>query len=375
MNAPEWTSGGGSRWHYLITQPFIWLHYFRLFFLPIGLNADTDWTTFAHWYDTRAFAGYAFVALLIVAIRRFRNEPPIAFGLAWFAIALLPTSSIFPLAEVANEHRVFFAFMGLVLAVVWWIHDRLPRNALIAGACAVLLAHAVGTQARNRIWKSEESLWTDVVAKSPGNGRAWMNFGLTQMARGQYTDAKASFERAAALAPTYSTLEINRGIVEGAIGDEAAAERHFKRALQLNADANAHFFYGRWLVQHGRGPEARVHFDEATRLSPAFADAQSLRDLLYTALGASNAGPHWPDYQSAFDAGLAEMRSNDWLDAACANRGALAHDPFSADAWNNLGWSLAQLGFRTEAAQAYEKALAIQPDHERARNNLALLIR
>src|SRR5205823_188460 len=35
MNAPEWTSGGGSVYRYAITQPFIWFHYVRLFFLPI----------------------------------------------------------------------------------------------------------------------------------------------------------------------------------------------------------------------------------------------------------------------------------------------------------------------------------------------------
>src|SRR5436190_3142238 len=113
MNAPEWQSGAGDAYGYIITQPWVWLHYFRLFFLPAGLTADTDWTTFDHWYDTRAIVGDVFVILLIFAIARGRK--PIAFGLTWFAIALLPTS-IFPLAEVANEHRIFFAYMGLVLA-------------------------------------------------------------------------------------------------------------------------------------------------------------------------------------------------------------------------------------------------------------------
>jgi hypothetical protein len=43
----------------------------------------------------------------------------VAFGLAWFAIALIPTSSFFPLAEVLNEHRIFFPCTGLALAVVY----------------------------------------------------------------------------------------------------------------------------------------------------------------------------------------------------------------------------------------------------------------
>jgi Flp pilus assembly protein TadD len=48
-------------------------------------------------------------------------------------------------------------------------------------------------------------------------------------------------------------------------------------------------------------------------------------------------------------------------------------DPNNADAWNNLGWSLAKLGFRADAARAYERTLAIDPDYERAKNNLRAL--
>ncbi|HVR38430.1 MAG TPA: tetratricopeptide repeat protein [Thermoanaerobaculia bacterium] len=269
MNAPEWTSGGGSAWHYIVTQPFVWLHYVRLFFLPIGLTADTDWSPFAHWYDTRAIAGFAFLALLIWFARR--ASAPVKFGIGWFVIALLPTS-IFPLAEVANEHRIFFAYIGLVLALAALI----PEKALPSVAIVLLLAHAIGTYERNEIWKTEESLWADVVVKSPANGRAWMNYGLTQMAKGRYAEAKQNFEHAATFTPNYSVLEINRGIVEGELGDPVAAEQHFRRALQLNPDTNAHYFYARWLAQRGRAADALPHAQEAVRLSPAFADAQTL---------------------------------------------------------------------------------------------------
>ncbi|HEX7809888.1 MAG TPA: hypothetical protein VF608_14225, partial [Thermoanaerobaculia bacterium] len=194
MNVKEWESGGGSAWGYLITQPFVWLHYARLFVLPIGLTADSDWTTFAHWYDTRAVAGYAFIALLILAIRR--APATVAFGLTWFAIALLPTS-LFPLAEVANEHRIFFAFIGLVLVAANYVTTR----KLAIAATLLLCIHAFATYQRNQTWKSGETLWADVVAKSPANGRAWMNYGLTQMAKGDYAAAKQNFDRAATLVP------------------------------------------------------------------------------------------------------------------------------------------------------------------------------
>jgi tetratricopeptide (TPR) repeat protein len=404
MNAREWTSGSASRWPYLITQPFIWLHYFRLFFLPLGLTADTDWGTFGQWYDTRAIAGYAFIALLVWWIRRSaRHEAgkPVAFGLIWFTVALIPTSSFFPLAEVANEHRVFFAFVGLVLALTtsasaWsatWSDG--PRNVAVACAVALLLGHAVGTHERNEVWHDEESLWSDVVVKSPMNGRAWMNFGLTKMARGRYAEAKAAFDRAAVYTPRYSYLEINQGIVEGELGHSAEAERHFRNALAMAPDANAHFFFARWLVRAGRAPEALAHLRESVRQSAAAPAPRALLLRLEEARGAeaetralleetrsldpsepsiADVTRTWPSYAAAFAAGLAAVQRQDWLSAAHASRQALHHDPQSADACNNLGWALAQLGFRTEAVQAYQAALTRNPQHERARNNLQLVL-
>ncbi len=380
MNAPEWQSGGGSRYHYLITQPFIWLHYFRLFFLPIGLTADTDWTTFDHWYDTRAIAGDLFIAFLIVwLVRSFRREETraVTFGIAWFAIALIPTS-IFPLAEVANEHRIFFAYIGLVLAVVVWIESRaetMPRGWLIGAALSVVIVHAIGTHQRNETWRSEASLWADVVAKSPANGRAWMNFGLTQMGKGDYRGAKASFDRASSTVPYYSVLHINYGIVEGELGDEVAAEREFRRALELNPDASSHFFFARWLVGQGRGPESLPHLRQALRMSPAFEAARTLLLRVDVAIadpetaklteetrqidpGGVPAGYHSVD--AALKGCAIAMDRKDWVSAAIACRDALRHDPQSAIAFNNLGLCLEKLSFREESARAYESARAAE---------------
>ena len=365
MNAPEWQSGAGSQWHYIITQPFVWLHYFRLFLLPIGLTADTDWGAFDHWYDTRAIAGDAFMAMLVIAIirtARRQETRPIAFGLTWFAIALIPTS-IFPLAEVANEHRIFFAFIGLVLVAAVLV----PRHALPFVAVIVLTAHLIGTHQRNAIWRSEDTLWADVVVKSPGNGRAWMNYGLTRMGKGGYAEAKSSFEHAAVMTPNYWVLEINRGIVEGELGDQTAAEQHFHRALDLDPDANSHFFYARWLVQRGRARDAVPHLRDALRISPAFAEARALL-LRLDAAGGDDRGLRalmdetrridpgdptladvtrvWPTFDAALAACTTATRRADWLAAAYACRNAAGLNPRSAEAVSNQSLALQKLGFR-----------------------------
>src|SRR5262249_15416339 len=155
-----------------------------------------------------------------------------------------PGSTIFPLAEAVNEHRAFFPYIGLTLAVVWAIamglrsvSERVPAVRSALAPLAVVLAvfaiggHAAATYERNKVWKTEETLWRDVVEKSPTNGRGVMNYGLTKMEQGKYAEANALFERALVYNPNYVALEINLGIVNEGLRQYDVAEGHFKRAL------------------------------------------------------------------------------------------------------------------------------------------------
>ena len=419
MKGPDAVYSVTSRSNYLLTQPFVWFDYLRTFFLPLGLTADTDWELLPHWYDSRLFAGVLGLGLLARIAWRSSTTPmmrPIAFGLIWFAVALAPASSIFPLAEVANGHRVFFPYLGLTLAVVWGARIVAERQvgawspvatgSVVLVMIAVLSGNAYGTNVRNRAWLSNESLWSDVVEKSPNNGRAWMNYGLTQMAQGQYPRAKELFDRAAALTPNYSTLEVNLGIVTDQLGDQVAAERHFRRALELSADRSSYFYLARWLVQQARAQEAFPLLEQSLRLSPGFSLPRDLLTNLQYARGdvlglqatvqgtlamspgdvvaTAYAGGGTPvtdridDADAAFARGVTLTGQGRHLEAALAYRHALQllEQPSSpvqvtlADVWNNLGWSLGMLGLFQDAVPALERAVARNPGYELAANNL-----
>jgi tetratricopeptide (TPR) repeat protein len=152
-------------------------------------------------------------------------------------VTQLPTS-LYPLSEVENDHRMFFSFVGLIAAVVWagWLLvERLPvefrRQWRTAGVALVLLGlsgYAWGTHVRNEVWHDEESLWLDDVQKSPHNGRGLMDYGLTQMNKGAYPQALDYFTRALPYTPNYPSLEINLGVVNGALaGHRAGTERRW----------------------------------------------------------------------------------------------------------------------------------------------------
>jgi tetratricopeptide (TPR) repeat protein len=405
MAPPSLDYGGGDRVAYARTQLWVWLHYLRLFVLPVGLSADTDLTLIPFWYDTRVLAGACALAVLAWVAFRCAKSPdawPVTFGLAWFAIGLLPASSIIPLAEPMNDHRVFLPFIGLVLSAVWGcrllLAGRGRRGVVVILCAAILAALAVGTHVRNRVWLTDETLWADVTAKSPANGRGWMNYGLALMARGQLAKARECYERASLLVPNYWVLEINRGVVEDALGNPIAAEPHFKRAIELGpAQPDTYYYLARWLARVGRAPEAASRLETALRLSPGMALARTLLMDLRAAAGDSSgvmalarealeADPadtraraylkgRYPvdadhDAVARRQAGIALGQTGDYVASALSYRAALVLDPSDADALNNLGWTLGKLGFFPQAVPPLEKALSIRPDYTLARHNL-----
>jgi hypothetical protein len=60
MEVSTFDPGGNSLYHYLITQPFVFLRYIGQFFLPTALSADTDWSPFQSMLDPQCIAGFIF---------------------------------------------------------------------------------------------------------------------------------------------------------------------------------------------------------------------------------------------------------------------------------------------------------------------------
>jgi hypothetical protein len=295
MTPKSYDPGAWPAYDYRITQPLVALRYFRNFFLPLQLSADTD-----HMAESSIFHGYAWLGVLFVfafviaavCFGRRREWRPIAFGIWWYILALLPTS-IFPLAEVENDHRMYFPFVGLALSLVYGATllagrgGLLRKPAILATACGLILAVAAhGTWLRNIVWHNEESLWYDVTLKSPHNGRGLMNYGLTQMEKGDYVRALSYFTRALEYSPDYYVLEINLGIANGALNNDEEAQRHFARSLELAPqDAQALYFYASWLRERGRFSEATQYLNADIGSNPAYLDARYLLMWIYHDLG------------------------------------------------------------------------------------------
>ncbi len=364
MTPRNWVAGAVSAHDYLITQPYVALLYFKTFLWPTGLSADYDLAPFTTTSDLRFWVGLTFTVLLgagaIVAVAS-KKTRLIGFGLLWFLIALLPTS-LFPLAEVMNDYRTFLPYVGLVIAVAGaaaLLAARLKRQSngtKIAATCAavlVLCANAYATFQRNKVWKTDETLWHDVVLKSPRNGRGLMAYGIQLMNRGDYTGALDYFHRAQQLTPQYYFLLINLAIAENATEQSAAAEHHFKEALQMAPSyPDSYIYYARYLLAHARLDEARALLQRALELSP---DDATARELMKEA-GARNA-------QTETLAGDALLRQAKIGEAIAHYETALKIAPDSTSTLNNLAWALSTSPDASLRNGARALSLAEKADH------------
>jgi tetratricopeptide (TPR) repeat protein len=373
MTPPTATTGASDGARYLMTQPYVIARYFLMFFVPTGLSADNDWGLVSGWSDPNVAIGFAFVAALGYTtwrLTRVEATRPIAYGLMWFVITLLPTS-LTPLAEVANDHRMFFAFVGLSLSATVAAALVLNRFAAAPSRFAVgatvvaivLVAESAGVYARNEVWKTEESLWRDVTEKSPNNGRGWMNYGLTLMSRGDYHGALAAYHRAVPLSPNYHLLDINMGIAYGQLGQPAEADRHFQRAISLEpVDWRSHRHYASWLLSAGRAAEALAHARISLELNPADLAAVPVERAAARVDGTA-------EYHLARS--LAEYQMRRYRECITWARRALEIRPAYAEAWNNIGAAHNALSEWAQGIAASEEALKINPSLQIARNNLA----
>ncbi|MCU0325869.1 MAG: tetratricopeptide repeat protein [Spirosomaceae bacterium] len=394
MTPKTWVPGGTDRWKYLFTQPFVIFHYVYNFILPINLAVDTDWQVISTYKDDRVLAGILFVlTMLMIAFKTSKTQEnrPISFGILWFFIALVPTSSILPFAEVLNDHRTFFAYIGLFLAAATSLRNYIinsdvlqssfKKAALFSILGLYLGFNAYGTYKRNIIWKTSESLWKDCTINAPKNGRAWMNYGIELMAKGDFAAAQSCYEKTISLWPDYPYVFINMGITKAALGNFTEADENFKKGLSYGPlIPDSYSFYARFLINQKRFDEAKVLIDKGLKISPRH---QSLLEILAeynAAIGDTKSlkeektikliGKH-TTLEDYLELSLKYYNGGDFKNCIEAAQLALSLKPDYSLAYNNICAAYNRLGKWKEAIEAAEKGLKIDPNNQLLHGNLA----
>ncbi len=392
MTLPTWSSGAENTdvLRYFFTNFYSVLHYVFNFVLPANLSVDTDITVFDRLLDTRALAGgLLIVVLLWLAVKwsKKRETRAAAFGVLWFFVTLIPTSTFFPFAEPLNDHRTFFGYIGLILTVTTLLANvvnTMQQARVWVGALALLLivAHSFGVTKRNKIWGSEEELWRDASVKFPNSGRIWMNYGLSQMKVGKYNEAYENFVKAKEKWPYYPYVYINLGIVKNVLQKTIEAEQDFKMSLQYgSAIPDTYKYYADFLLQHGRTNEADSLCKIGLQLSPYNAELLTLKSNIEKIKKAEAlANPTVPQMlelirqnpseDNWLNLSLAFYNAGDYQACADAAKQVLKINPKNDLAYNNICAAYNMLKEWDKAIEAGRKGLQINPNNKLLAGNL-----
>jgi len=133
------------------------------------------------------------------------------FALAWLAVTLLPVSNLFSVMLVA-ERTLLLPSVGAMLfvgAAVQWAMQRATRPARVAlatAAAALVVAGAIRSSDRQRVWRDDTTLFAQMAEDAPLSYRAQFFYGQLLFQHGRRAEGERHLKLAIALNPTPSDV-------------------------------------------------------------------------------------------------------------------------------------------------------------------------
>ncbi|MFL6514902.1 MAG: tetratricopeptide repeat protein [Chthoniobacterales bacterium] len=270
-----------------------------------------------------------------------------------FLISLAPIIGFVQMSYVRSgtlvaDHYQYFAdvfliaLAGAAIASVWQRCVSTSKVFVGAIAATVVGSMALYSATRSAVYRDEETLWQDNLAKNPNAWQAHNRLGQIYFDRGEFIQAAPHFARAAALKPELGDNHNQLGLVYARLGrfEEAIAE--YRQGIRLTEEQRA-------TAQTSRMATMRTNLANALTIT------------------ANN--------MSSGEAANRDEVVGRYAEAVRQYQEALKLQPRQPAIHRNLGILLARLGRKSEAIQHLRAALEIVPNEPNAREVLELLER
>jgi hypothetical protein len=363
------------------TKVYVMLRYLELFFIPHPLVSDYSYSTIAF----RNLISWDFIlsllihlSLLFAGIRLSAKKHVMGFAILTYLLFLVFVSNlIFPTHIMMLEGHLFHASIGGAIALGWLGVKGLERirmkplakkAAVIIVLGAIVFLYGCKTWERNRDWKNDVTLFFKDVKNAPnsvlvlGNaGARWIDLADTKEITGNFIPGQDTSD----INDYNGTLKISWDeVYEGGFVTkrEAALNRginYLKHAIELHPRyVNGYLNLGLAYFKLGDDRKCIYYWKVAERLYP---DNPYLRNyyIVYTN-GLKKRG------YDAFAAGHFD-------EAIEAYKYFTIVTPDNPEGWYELGGAYFNAGKRSSARYCWNKALALNPDYEQARNAIKVL--
>src|SRR5208282_4294898 len=279
------------------------------------------------------------------------------YAFAYFLTALLPVLGLIDTFifrySLVFDHFNYLPSMGplaLAGAGLAWASDYvLPKRPRLQSALctALLLIPGIVSWQRSWVYNSQESLWSDTLAKNPDCWLGHNSLGLAFLEKGQADEAIEKFQKALEINPNYAEAHTNLGNACLRNGQLSEAIEQYEMAVKINPKfAQAHSNLGAVFAQKGELDEAIAQYHEALEINPNLAEA-------YTNLG------------------NALFRNGRLSEAIDQYKMAVKINPKFTQAHASLGMAFFQKGRLDDAITEFQEALRLNPGLTSVQDDLA----
>jgi tetratricopeptide (TPR) repeat protein len=240
-------------------------------------------------------------------------------GWLWYLITLLPVIGLVQIgAQAMADRYTYIPLIGPFIMVVWGAYGVAGERKRIQAALAVFFAAVMAALAVS-----------------------------AAIQLGHWRDSRTLYSRALAVTEGNYLIHNNLGNELAAAGEVDQALVHYLEAVRIYPDyADGHYNLANTYAGLGQDDQAVYHYLEAVRIKP--------------------------DYEKAYNnLGVALARRGNLDQAMVYFSEALRINPGSVDARYNLGSALAARGKFAEATAQFEEILRLNPGATRVRVRLA----
>lgn len=241
--------GATDRVSYFYTQTIVLWDYIFRFFVPYPLQLDIDVTLRHSLEPIVALALLAHAVLLTIAIKM-RNSVPLFFwGILFFYLSHLVESFIFPIKDLAFEHRTYVGNFGLILAVVALIryktdgymqHSKRMFIVFFTGMAVLCLTGSALIHKRSIQWQDPLTFYERELQYSPEHIRTNASYGTELAKAGRLEEAEKYLKKSIDLNLAQSTISFG---VLNAYMNVLYQQQKFQQAAPVVMIALKHVHY------------------------------------------------------------------------------------------------------------------------------------
>jgi protein O-mannosyl-transferase len=250
LQSDKYGNATHTAWQHAITQPTVILKYLQLSIVPLRQNLDAGWSPFSDF--STALPAFAIVLVAFAMSAVFYPRYPRSMFLAcYFFVVLSPTSSFVPVADLADEYRMYIPLAALTTGFsigltsltfamqkfvnggksnkIFWV----PYGLLVCLACIALAGKTLN---RNELYKDKFALWQDTIEQSPDNFRAHAILSVVCLEKSMPELALHHSQIALRLQPEHTLSLFNAGyaLLQMDRPDEAMAK--FRRVVEIDPE-------------------------------------------------------------------------------------------------------------------------------------------